>query len=460
MSIAKSGPRTAMFLDIENLIGGYSGRGQLPPLSLREVYRRIDASPLTGAIAIRRAYANWAHPGLSMMRSEIVELGIDPVQIFGFSFGQHKNAADIQLTIDVAETVFTKGWIDTFVIVSGDGGYAAVAKKLREHGKIVLGCAWRKTINRVLESVCDDFLWLDAIADGETASDWATERSGGTAGGPLRGGSDPQVPLVFRGALARTSLPAQAETLDGAATFLRALCQSCQDDRHTRPLVMRDGIGMSQLRTLLSARVPGFDFTQHKFLKFAELCRYALAGSPFCLVQGVNGPSVHRRDSVAAEEGPVLPDLSAEEVRTPSLERYVAVLAHGQPPIRLPETLVVTAAAAGEIAARPTDDRELAWWIEEIYCVLDDHLSPSREQVKAMLLATAACGVFVRRPADRPLSEQSLSLAEGVATAADILGRLRAGCRDRIARFLGAVDDSLIDQLVPGGAGDGAGDGG
>ncbi|MEH2351274.1 MAG: hypothetical protein V7K55_25365 [Nostoc sp.] len=39
-------------------------------------------------------------------------------------------------------------------IISGDGAFAALAKKLHEYGKTVIGCAYEGQINRVLKSVC------------------------------------------------------------------------------------------------------------------------------------------------------------------------------------------------------------------------------------------------------------------------------------------------------------------
>ncbi|MGC8949986.1 NYN domain-containing protein [Chloroflexus sp.] len=47
-----------------------------------------------------------------------------------------------------------------FVIVSGDGGFAALAKKLHEYGKTVIGCAYRSAVNKTFQAVCDEFVWI------------------------------------------------------------------------------------------------------------------------------------------------------------------------------------------------------------------------------------------------------------------------------------------------------------
>jgi len=73
---------------------------------------------------------------------EINELGIDPIQIYGFGFfkGIEKNAADIQLTIDAVELALTRPTIKVFVIIFGDGGFTALVKKMHEYGKTVMKC--------------------------------------------------------------------------------------------------------------------------------------------------------------------------------------------------------------------------------------------------------------------------------------------------------------------------------
>ncbi len=87
-------------------------------------------------------------------------MGIEPIQIFGFAKGNMKNAADIQLVIDALEILYTKEFIDTFVIVSGDGGFSALAKRLSSYGKRVIGCSYRSTVNHIFVNVCDDFIYL------------------------------------------------------------------------------------------------------------------------------------------------------------------------------------------------------------------------------------------------------------------------------------------------------------
>lgn len=152
---------TAIFYDVENLLKGYSFSQELiSSLSLKEIMQRIRDTGKIGQVAVQRAYANWSDPRLNIMRGEIIELGIDPIQIFGFSRGLHKNAADIQLAIDAVDLAHIRPSLQIFVIVSGDGAFASLAKKLHEYGKTIIGCAYKKATNRVFEAVCDAFVWI------------------------------------------------------------------------------------------------------------------------------------------------------------------------------------------------------------------------------------------------------------------------------------------------------------
>lgn len=158
---------TAIFYDIENLTKGYNyGPELLDNLSLAEIYSAIAGSNHVGNIAVQRAYANWSDSRLRRLQSDIVNLGIDPIQIFGFGRGPSKNAADIQLAIDAMEIAATRPSIDVFAIVSGDGAFASLAKKLHEYGKIAIACSYETQKNRVLESVCDAFIPLEDPEEG------------------------------------------------------------------------------------------------------------------------------------------------------------------------------------------------------------------------------------------------------------------------------------------------------
>lgn len=80
---------TAILYDVENLIGGYGRADMLTNLSLKDIHNEILKKDI-GKISIQRAYANWSDPRLNILRGDIIELGIEPVQMFGFGRGPKK----------------------------------------------------------------------------------------------------------------------------------------------------------------------------------------------------------------------------------------------------------------------------------------------------------------------------------------------------------------------------------
>ncbi|WP_445637325.1 NYN domain-containing protein [Nostoc sp. DSM 114161] len=145
---------TVILYDIENLTRG--NKNPTFNFSLTKNIDNIKEIELVDKIAIQCAYGDWSNKSLKTIKNDIQQLGIEPIQIFGFSF--QRNAADIQLTIDAVELIHTRPSLQVFVIVSGDGAFASLAKKLHEYGKTVIGCAYKNQTNKVLAAVCDYFI--------------------------------------------------------------------------------------------------------------------------------------------------------------------------------------------------------------------------------------------------------------------------------------------------------------
>ncbi|MHB9141950.1 MAG: NYN domain-containing protein, partial [Paludibacter sp.] len=63
---------TAIFYDIENLIGGYSlsNAELLSNLSLKHIAEQIKHDEI-GNIAIQRAYADWSVPRLNQLKTDM-----------------------------------------------------------------------------------------------------------------------------------------------------------------------------------------------------------------------------------------------------------------------------------------------------------------------------------------------------------------------------------------------------
>lgn len=93
-------------------------------------------------------------------RSQLLAGNIKPVQVFSFDHG-NKNAADIELVVDALEVAADMPWIELFVIVSGDGDFVPLIRRLHALGKRSFVATTSQPaagiVNKLLPSVADYF---------------------------------------------------------------------------------------------------------------------------------------------------------------------------------------------------------------------------------------------------------------------------------------------------------------
>lgn len=156
----------AIFLDMENLFGGYKNDVTSVPLTtvVRDIEKIVGDTRLGGQTALTRAYANWGRADMAGYRSQLLANNIKPVQIFSFDQSS-KNAADIELVVDALEVAADMPWIELFVIVSGDGDFVPLLRRLHALGKRSLVATTSQpkagVVNKVLQSVADHFHIID-----------------------------------------------------------------------------------------------------------------------------------------------------------------------------------------------------------------------------------------------------------------------------------------------------------
>lgn len=120
-----------------------------------------------GVANIRRAYGDWASPGMKGWTARLHEHAIRPIQQFSYSKG--KNATDIALVIDAMELLYTQK-LDAFCIASSDADFTPLVMQLRANGHDVYGFGERKTPDPFVNA-CTTFLYLDRLGEegGEAA---------------------------------------------------------------------------------------------------------------------------------------------------------------------------------------------------------------------------------------------------------------------------------------------------
>ena len=153
----------AVFIDAENLFKGY-GKLEIPDISMEEILEQLEAAAAreagAGSIALARAYADWGALGLEDYRREVERSGVETVQVFSVSKAE-KNAADIVLVVDALRAAADLDQLEVFVLVSADGDFVPLVRRLHELDKYVIGATLADhPVNNVLEREVDQYVPL------------------------------------------------------------------------------------------------------------------------------------------------------------------------------------------------------------------------------------------------------------------------------------------------------------
>nr|MCW2727523.1 hypothetical protein [Aeromicrobium sp.] len=153
----------AVFIDAENLFKGY-GKLEIPDISMEQILEQLEAAAAreagAGSIALARAYADWGALGLEDYRRDVERSGVETVQVFSVSKAE-KNAADIVLVVDCLRAAGDLDQLEVFVIVSADGDFVPLVRRLHELDKYVIGATLADhPVNNVLEQEVDHYVGL------------------------------------------------------------------------------------------------------------------------------------------------------------------------------------------------------------------------------------------------------------------------------------------------------------
>src|SRR6478736_449294 len=156
MSTPDSDATMAVFLDLENIAIG-ALEAQFPAFDIRKVLEKLL---LKGHIVVKKAYCDFDRykdfkRGLHETAFELIE--IPHLRQSG------KNSADIRMVVDALDLCYTKGHLDTFVIISGDSDFSPLVSKLRENAKTVIGIGVKKSSWDLFINNCDQFLYYDDL---------------------------------------------------------------------------------------------------------------------------------------------------------------------------------------------------------------------------------------------------------------------------------------------------------
>jgi hypothetical protein len=339
---------------------------------------------------------------METLRREMTENGIEPRQIFGFDPEGLKNAADIELVIDAMDLAYLRPEIRTYVLVTRDGGFASLARKLHELGKSVVVCSGPRC-SHALRSVADRFIYLpepeegiSAVADDGDRGDTATrERQLETA---------------------RSSVLEQIrELVDGDARL------------------ETEGIQLTELGQRFRVGVPTLAVDRSGYPGLREFLQWALAGSGYAVIRRLDGPEGAKvRLGRRGHAPPGCEELPNVEKRLPrsfpdqaSLYQFHA--SQGKPSIRLASPAAIARVLA-EMAGSWDGDENIIASIDRTARALDG--SVTAENVKFTVVAL------------------SYGDAKPGMTAAQLRASLLTTIRKKLATRLGQVDDAVLESLI------------
>jgi uncharacterized protein (TIGR00288 family) len=256
----------AVFLDLENIALG-ARDASYPSFDIQKVLERLL---LKGHIVVKKAYCDFDRykdfkRGLHEAAFELIE--IPHVRQSG------KNSADIRMVVDALDLCYTKGHVDTFVILSGDSDFSPLVSKLRENAKTVIGVGVKNSTSDLFINNCDEFIYYDDLVRREPSR--ARRRSPPAARPPAAAPAQAQpadaapadVPAPVSPPAAETGAaenkgPDLHEALELIVDTLEALAEERGES---------EPIWGSMIKQAIKRRHPGFNERAYGFRSFNDL---------------------------------------------------------------------------------------------------------------------------------------------------------------------------------------------
>jgi len=230
----------AVFLDLENIALG-ARDAHYPAFDIRKVLERLL---LKGQIVVKKAYCDFDR--YKDFKRSLHEAAFELIEIPHLR-QSGKNSADIRMVVDALDLCYTKGHVDTFVIISGDSDFSPLVSKLRENAKTVIGVGVKNSTSDLFISNCDEFLYYDDLVRTEAAK--TRKRSATTASASQA--------VVDAG-----KRPPVTDAMDLLAETVEAITQERGED---------DNIWGSMIKQAIKRRNPGFNERAYGFRSFNDL---------------------------------------------------------------------------------------------------------------------------------------------------------------------------------------------
>lgn len=241
MSTQENNATMAVFLDLENIALGALD-AHFPRFNIHKVLERLL---LKGHIVVKKAYCDFER--YKEFKRDLHEAAFELIEIPHVR-QSGKNSADIRMVVDALDLCYTKGHVDTFVILSGDSDFSPLVSKLRENAKKVIGLGVKNSTSDLFLNNCDEFIYYDDLVRAETTKS--------------RRHRPTEISLSKEELGDGTKGPSLADALDQVVETLEDLADERNEDER---------IWGSMIKQAIRRRNPGFNEKAYGFRSFNDL---------------------------------------------------------------------------------------------------------------------------------------------------------------------------------------------
>jgi uncharacterized protein (TIGR00288 family) len=240
----------ALFCDFENIALGVRDANY----ARFDIDKVIEKLLLKGNIVVKKAYCDWDR--YKEFKEAMHEASFELIEIPHVR-QSGKNSADIRMVVDALDLCYTKGHVDTFVLLSGDSDFSPLVSKLRENNKTVIAVGVKNSTSDLLIANCDEFIYYDDLVRRPPARKKEAAKEA--------------APKPARAVPARAAKPAKdkkQEAWDLIVDTYEALVEERGEG---------EKIWSSMLKQTLKRRKPGFNESYYGFRSFGEMLEEAKA---------------------------------------------------------------------------------------------------------------------------------------------------------------------------------------
>lgn len=284
-----------VLIDFENIAAGTEKEG-LGRFNIRAVMRRLKDK---GRILVTRAYGDWGR--FAKFKQGLLEQGVQMMELTSYR-GQDKNRADIALVVDAMELAFTRDYLDTYVLLSGDSDFTPLVMRLKELNKRVIGIGTRGSTSRLLAEGCDEFIYYENIKRSDVKRSDASQHHSRRSNHHSNNHSNSHSPSPATPSLSKyEAMSLLVETIEGV--------------QKETPGPVLAGL----LKQSVQRKEPTFDESDYGFAGFARFLESAQQKGLIILLQD-NKSGGYRVELPSGDEPPVVSHDEDDSTRAAALE--------------------------------------------------------------------------------------------------------------------------------------------